>query len=74
MDETKIINILKRYSDKKTERVIKSPDFLFSASLWPHLAHSWPGLNYMCKTKYKTKYKTKCKTKYKNTWKWINTF
>ena len=28
MDEIKAINILKRYSDKKTERVIKSLAFL----------------------------------------------
>ena len=37
-----------------TERVIKSPALLFSAVIWPYLAHSWSGLNYMCKTKYKT--------------------
>ena len=54
MGETEVINILKRYSDKQTERVIRSPEFLFSAALWPHLAHSRPGLGYMCKTKYKT--------------------
>ena len=33
MDKNEVINILKRYSDKKTERVIKSPEFLFSAVL-----------------------------------------
>ena len=54
MDEIKFINILKQYSDKKTVRVIKSPAFLFSAETWSHLAHSWPGLSYMCKAKYKT--------------------
>ena len=36
------------------ERAIKLPAFLFSAAIWLHLAHSWPGLNYMCKAKYKT--------------------
>ena len=54
MDKNEVINILKRYSDKKTERVIKSPEFLFSAVLQSHLAHSWSGLNYKRKTKYKT--------------------
>ena len=54
MDEVEVINILKRYSDKKTVRVIKSPEFLFSIAIRSHLAHSWPGLNYMCKAKYKT--------------------
>ena len=53
MDEIEVINIFKRYSDKKTERVTRSPVFLFSAAIWSHLAHSWPGLNYMCKAKYK---------------------
>ena len=47
MDETEVINVLKRYSNKK--RVIKSPAFLFSAAIWSYLAHSWSGLNYMCK-------------------------
>ena len=42
-----IINILKKCSDKKTERVIKSAAFLSSAVILPHLAHSWPGLNYV---------------------------
>ena len=27
-----------------TERVIKSPVFLFSAAIWSHLAHYCPGL------------------------------
>ena len=53
MDEIDVINILKRYIDKKTDRVIKSPAFLVSAAVWSHLAHSWPGLNNMCKAKYK---------------------
>ena len=39
MTEVDVINIFKGYSDKKTER--------------SHLAHSWPGLNYMWKAKYK---------------------
>ena len=54
MDEIEVRKILKRYSDKKTERVIKSTVFLFSAAIWSHLEHPWPGLNYMCKVKYKT--------------------
>ena len=54
MDEIEVINILKRYSDKKTKRVIKLPVFLFSATILSHLAYSWPDLNYMCKAKYKT--------------------
>ena len=54
MDEIEVINISKRYSDKKTGRVIKSPAFLFSAAICSHLAHSPPVLNHMCKTKYKT--------------------
>ena len=54
MDEIEVINFLKRYSDKNTERVTKLPVFLFSAAIWSHLAHSWPDLNYMCKAKYKT--------------------
>ena len=49
-----MINILKRYSDKKIERVMKSSVFLFSAAIWLHLAHSWLSLNYMCKAKCKT--------------------
>ena len=51
MDEIEVINVLKRYSNKK--RVIKSPVFLFSAAIWSYLAHSWSGLNCMCKVKYK---------------------
>ena len=54
MDEIEVINILKQYSDKKTVRVIKSPAVLFSVVIWSHLAHPWPGPNYMCKAKYKT--------------------
>ena len=54
MNEVEVINIFKRYSDKKRQKVIKSPAFLFSAVIWSHLAHSWPSLNYMCKAKYKT--------------------
>ena len=45
MDEIEVINILKRYSDEKTERVIKYPAFLFSSGIRSHSAHSWPGLN-----------------------------
>ena len=44
MDEIEVINILKRYSVKKTERVIKSEEFSFIAAIWSYLAHSWPGL------------------------------
>ena len=54
MDQIDVINFLKQYSDKKTERVVKSPLFLFNAASLSHLAHSRPGLNYMCKVKYKT--------------------
>ena len=53
MNEVEVINIFKRYSDKNTEKVIKSPAFLFRAAIWSHLAH-WPGLNYLCKANYKT--------------------
>ena len=57
MDEIEVTNILKRCSDKKAQRerkrVVKSPAFLFAA-IWSCLAHSWPGLKYMCKAKYKT--------------------
>ena len=52
MNEVEVINSFKRYSDEKTERVTKSPAFLFSAAI--SAAHYWPGLNYMCKAKYKT--------------------
>ena len=38
----------------KQERVIRSPEFLVSASIWSHLVHSLPGLDYICKTKHKT--------------------
>ena len=52
MYKIEVINILKRHSDKKTERerVIKSPAFLLGAAIWSHLSHSWIDLNYMCKT------------------------
>ena len=53
MDEIEATNILKRHSDKKTKRVIKSPEFLFSAAIWSHLAYSWLGLNYICEAKCK---------------------
>ena len=53
MDEIEVINILKQYSDKKAERMIKSPAFLFNAAIWSCISHSWPGLNYMWKPKYK---------------------
>ena len=43
MDEIKVMNILKQYSDKKTDGVIKSPAFLFDAAIWSHLVHSRPG-------------------------------
>ena len=51
--EVEVIDIFKRYSDKKN-RVVKSLAFLFSAAIWSHLEHPWPGLNYMCKAKYIT--------------------
>ena len=51
MDEIEATNILKRCNAKKT--VIKSPAFLFVA-IWSNLSHSWPGVNYICKAKYKT--------------------
>ena len=54
MDGIEVLNVLKQYSDKKTERVIKSPAFLFSAATWSYVAHSWSGLNDTCKSKYKT--------------------
>ena len=55
MDEIEVINILKQCNDKKVEKVvIKSLLLLFSAAIWSHLAHSWYGLNFMCKAKYKT--------------------
>ena len=40
MDEMEVKNILKRYSDKKTER---------EKNERAHLAHFWSGLKYMCK-------------------------
>ena len=54
MVDIEAINVLKRYSDKKTERVIKSLAFLFSVAIWSYLVHSWSGLNYRYKTKYET--------------------
>ena len=45
MDEIEVINILKRYSDKKRDRVIKLAALLFAA-IWSHLAHSC--LVHMC--------------------------
>ena len=48
-----IVSILKRCSDKKTERVIKSPAFLLSTAIWSHSALPWPGLNFMSRVKYK---------------------
>ena len=41
-------------NDIVIKRLIKLPAFLFSALICSHLAHSWPGLNYMCKAKYET--------------------
>ena len=37
----------------KRQREMKSPAFLFVA-IWSHLGHSWPGLKYLWKEKYKT--------------------
>ena len=54
MNEIEVINIFKRYSYKKTEGVIKSPAFLFRAEILSRLAHSCPGLRYMCEVKYRT--------------------
>ena len=54
MDEIEVTNILKRYGDKKKDRVITSIAFLFSAVIWSHLVYSWSGLYYVFKTKYKT--------------------
>ena len=34
-NKTEVINTLKQ-KDKKTERVIKSPAFLFTAAIWSH--------------------------------------
>ena len=51
-ERSRVINIFKQYSDKKT--VIKLPAFLFSGLISSHLPHSWPGLNYICKAKYET--------------------
>ena len=51
MNEVEVINIFKRYIDKKTE---SDKEFLFSAAIWSHLVHSCPGLNCTCKAKYKT--------------------
>lgn len=59
MNEIEVINILKRYTDKKErererQRVIKSSQLLFTASIWSHLTHSRPVLNDMCRANYKT--------------------
>ena len=54
IDEIQVKKVLKRYSNKKTETVRKSPVFLFSAATWSYLSHSQSGLNYMYKAKYKT--------------------
>ena len=56
IDEVEVLNVLKRYIDKKIdrERAIILPALLFAATTWSNLAHSWLGLNYMCKAKYKT--------------------
>ena len=48
MDDIEVINILKQHRDKKTDGE-SHQRFYFS-----HLAHSWPGQNYMRKAKYKT--------------------
>ena len=34
MDEIEVVNILEQGRDKKTETVLKSPPFLFSAVTW----------------------------------------
>ena len=51
MDEIEVINVLKRYSDKKRER--ETERFLFSAAIQTYLANSWSDISYMCKVKYK---------------------
>ena len=51
MDEKEVINVLKRYSDKKRER--DREGFLFRAEIWTYLAHSSSDISYMCKVKYK---------------------
>ena len=53
MNEIEVVNILKQCSDKKIDKVIKIPRFLYAA-IWPHLTHSWPRLKHMYKAKYKT--------------------
>ena len=52
MDEVQVIDNLRRHSNKKAERLPSV--FLFSAAIWSHSAHSWPGLHYMCKEVYET--------------------
>ena len=55
MDGIEVINFLKQHSDKKTEREIKSPPFLFSVAISSYFTvHSWSGLNYRYETKYET--------------------
>ena len=52
MDEVQVIDNLRRHSNKKAERLPSV--FLFSAAIWSHSAHSWPGLHYMSKEVYET--------------------
>ena len=46
MTEIEVVSILKQCSDKKIDKVIKIPRFLYAA-IWPHLTHSWPGLKHI---------------------------
>ena len=46
MTEIEVVSILKQCSDKKIDKVIKIPRFLYAA-IWPHLTHSWPGLKHV---------------------------
>ena len=56
MDKIEGTNVLRRYNNKKIERVIKSSAFFIKCcdlAIFLYLAHSWPGLNRLCKAKYK---------------------
>ena len=50
MDEIEVTNIL----TFKSDIVIKRQSERVKSGIWPHLGQSWPGPNYMCKTKYET--------------------
>ena len=52
-NEIEVVNVLKRCSEKKREKVIKLPVFLLSAEKWSYLVHPWSSLNYTCKAIYK---------------------